>query len=201
MEQLTEFQLDALKEICSIGAGNAATVISQMAKRKIDMSFPNIEIIPAEKIIDNIGRPQEVIAGVYCKTVGDFSSGFLLTFSKESAFILVDILLNRHIGKTKALGELEKSALQEMGNIIIGAFVNALSKIVNRPFFISVPKIAFDITRSVFDFLLIELVKIVEKAIVMEIVFYDVSKTIHGKFFILLDIESLEFLFSAIKLK
>ncbi|MFH8039150.1 MAG: chemotaxis protein CheC [Candidatus Aenigmatarchaeota archaeon] len=198
---LDELQLDTLKEICSMGAGYAITAISRMVKRKISMSVPHISIVPTEKLITTISTPQELVVGVYSKILGELSGGMLITFPRNSAFSLVDILLNRTVGETKILEELEKSVLQETGNIVINSFVNVLSKMVDRKLFVSVPKIAFDMAGAIIDFLLIELSKNVEQTIVMEIIFHDIPETISGKFFILPDYGLLEILLSAIAKK
>ncbi len=201
MKKLTEFQLDAIKEICSIGACNAATAISQMVKRKITMSVPEIKLVAIADVSNTMGNPQSLVAGVYSKILGELSGGFLLTFPRESAFTLCDVLLNKPIGETKLLRELDKSALQEAGNIIAGAFVSALSKILTKNLIISVPKFAFDMAGAIIDFILIELAEIAEQAVVMEIVFADIPETIQGKFFILPDPTSLEILLSAVETK
>lgn len=199
MGRLTELQLDALREICSIGAGNAATAVSQMVNRRITLSVPAIRLVPITEAARAIGDPQALIAGVYCKVMGELSGGFILTFPREIAFTLSDMLLNVPAGKTRILDELGKSALQEMGNVVIGAFVAALAKILNKSMLMSVPKFAFDMAGAVIDFILVELAEVAEQALVMEIVFSDVNKTIDGRFFVLADPGSLKILLSVVK--
>lgn len=198
MEQLNEFQMDALREICSISAGNAATAVSKMVNKKIEMSVPEIRLMPVTRVAEAFGNPETLVVGVYCKVLGDLSGGFLLTFPRESACALCDLLLNKKTGETKILGELDKSALSETSNIIAGTFVGALAKIMNKAMLISVPRFAFDMVGAIIDFMLIELAEVAEYAVVLEIVFCDVPETVKGKFFILPDPGSLKLLMAAV---
>lgn len=38
--QLSKYELDALKEVVNIGAGNAATALSQLIKQRVSMAMP-----------------------------------------------------------------------------------------------------------------------------------------------------------------
>ncbi len=181
-----------------MGSGHAATAISGMVKRKMTMSIPNIKLVPIGQVSAVIGNPEMLVAGVYCKIMGGVSGGFLLMFPRESAFGLCDILLSKERGTTKLLDEIDKSALQETGNIIAGAFVSVLAKVMRRNLFISVPKFAFDMAGAIIDFILIELAEAADQAVVLEIVFSDVPQTISGKFFILPDPGSLKLLLEAV---
>ena len=54
---LSPMQLDALREIGNIGAGNAATALSQIINRKIDMSVPRLNILPLSEVPGPIMHP------------------------------------------------------------------------------------------------------------------------------------------------
>ena len=197
--RLNQEQKDALMEIVSIGAGNAATAISRLVNRQITLSVSTIQLMPVTEASQAMGDPQALVAGVYCKISGELAGGFLLTFPGETAFVLTDILLGEPAGKTKTLDDLGRSALQETGNIIIGAFVAVLADIAHKNMLTSAPKFAFDMAGAVIDFILAELAEVAEQALVMELVFFDVKKTINGKFFILADPGSLKLLLSVVE--
>ncbi|MCB4791134.1 MAG: chemotaxis protein CheC [Elusimicrobia bacterium] len=199
MKKLTDLQVDTLKEVCGIGIGNAATAVSQMLKRKINMSLPKLQLVPINETAKVIGDTQTLVVGIYCKMLGDMAGGVLMTFSCESANNLVHILLNKKTDNlNRPLDELEVSALKEMGNIIAGAFVNALVKMINKDVLISVPKYAFDMMGAVIDLILIELAEVADSAVVLEIVFDDNEKEIKGNFFILPDPGSLKLLLDTV---
>jgi chemotaxis protein CheC len=134
-----------------------------------------------------MGGGNLMIVGVYNRILGDMQGGFLLTFPIESAYALADILLKKGMGQTKEIDEMDKSALEEAGNQITWAFINALSKMTNLEFSLSVPRMAVDMAGAIIDFILIELVEVAEYAMVLEILFNDVPETITGKFFIIPD--------------
>ena len=190
--------MDALKEICSISAGNAATAISKMVRKKIEMSVPEIKLVPVTQVASIMGGSEALVVGVYCSIIGELSGEFLLTFPRESAFALSEKLLSKKTGETKLLEELERSALEETGNILAATFVNALAKIIGKDLLISVPRLAYDMAGAIIDFVLIELAEVAEYALVLEIVFHDIPETVRGKFFILPDPRSLELLVSTI---
>ena len=84
--ELTEKQLDALRELGNIGAGNAATALSQLLGKKVTMSVPKIDIIPIERVPNLMGEPDALVVGVYLRILGDVLGSLLLTFPRESAF-------------------------------------------------------------------------------------------------------------------
>lgn len=198
--QLTELQLDALKEMCNIASNTAAAALSIILDKKISMKVPQVKVMPIESATDAIGSPTTLVAGVYARIIGDFTGGLLLTFPREDAIVLVDVLLEKKT-KSYTLSELDVSAIQEIGNIISGAFVNAIAKIIDKTLLISVPKVSFDMLGAIVDFILIELTQSTEQALILEIEFEDVPKTIAGHFFILPDSTSMQLLINSIKIK
>ena len=68
-KNLTSFQLDALREVSNIGAGNSATALSMLLGTKIDMSVPNMNIIEFDELFNNY-KENEVVA-VLVKVLDD----------------------------------------------------------------------------------------------------------------------------------
>ena len=195
----SDIQVDAIREICSIASGTAASALSQVLNKKITMKVPEIRIVPIEVATEIMGDPDSIVAGVYSRLLGDFSGGLLLTFPREDVIMLVGKLTGNEV-KVHSLSELDVSAVSEVGNIISASFVNAISKIINKTILISVPKLAFDMLGAIVDFILIELAENAEQALIMKIEFEDVPRTISGHFFILPNPGSLDMLLDSIKL-
>jgi chemotaxis protein CheC len=196
---LSEMQIDALKEICNIAANNAASALSEILHKRINMKVPQLKVIPIEKATETMGDPSTLVAGVYSKIIGHFNGGLMLTFPRNDAILLVDKLLG-HKENSHTLSELDVSAVQEIGNIISASFVNAIAKIIDKTLLISVPKVAFDMLGAIIDFILIELTQTAKEALILEIAFEDVPKTVAGHFFILPDSGSMDLLISSIKI-
>lgn len=152
---LTDFQLSAIQEIGNIGSGHAAIALSQLIGRKIMIAVTKAQVVTPEDCHKLISDPDSPITGVQLKVLGDVQGMILLYISREPALILLDVLLNQKIGTTKVLGEMEESALKEMGSILSASYLNAISELTGCALIPSVPKVMFDkagaILESVFE--------------------------------------------------
>ena len=113
IRDLKELQLDALREVENIGAGHAATALSQMTNRRIMISVPKISVTRLEDVADLLGDSNAVVAAILLHMLGDLTGRTLLVFPEPSAKRLCDLLLARPSGKTQTFGELEQSSLKE----------------------------------------------------------------------------------------
>ena len=96
--ELNAFQLDTLKEISNIGAGNAATSLSLMVSKKIDMAVPQVNILPFSKITEIIGGADKEVAGGYMQVDGEWPMGILFLIPKEQVFYFLDMLFGNPEG-------------------------------------------------------------------------------------------------------
>lgn len=195
---LTPVEMDALKEISSIGAGNAATALSQMLNRKIMMSVPNIQVLPIKDVPNVIGGPDTLVAGIYTRLLGDVFGSVLLTFPRESSFALADVLMGHAVGTTKILTKMTRSLLKETGMIVTGAFLTALSRVIKATIIPRVPSLTLDMVGAIIDFILIDLSQEVEYAILIEVQFEEKEANVNGHFFILPNPGSLKLILKAI---
>ncbi|HRU38347.1 MAG TPA: chemotaxis protein CheC, partial [Candidatus Goldiibacteriota bacterium] len=109
-EKLTDFQRDALKELGNIGAGSAATALSQLIGRDVGLDVPRVAIIPVEKIAEKLGAQKKIVAAVYLRVFGEIKARTLLIFPQEKVMLLLDLLMKRELGQTREFGETEQSA-------------------------------------------------------------------------------------------
>ncbi len=149
VRDLKELQLDALKEVENIGAGHAATALSQMTNRRIMISVPEITVTRLEEVAGVLGDPQQVVAAVLLHMLGDLTGRTLLVFPERAALRLCDLLLHRPAGKSVEFGALEQSSLKEAGNILCGAYMNALSSFMGMMLLPSVPTLVVDMSAAV----------------------------------------------------
>ena len=122
---LSPIQLDALREIGNVGAGNSATALSQIINKRIDMNVPNVALVPIEDVPELVGGPDTVVVGVFLRVYGKAPGNILFLLPQKSAFYLVDTLMGREHGTTTKLDPMDVSALKEIGNILSGAYLNA----------------------------------------------------------------------------
>ena len=126
--EITRDQLDALREIGNIGSGNAATALAQFLNHKIDMTVPNASIMDFSEIPELVGGANKTILGIFLKIMGEIHGRFLLMIPEDTAIKMLKTLIpNCEVKTLIKIDELESSCLREIGNIIAGAFLNAMS--------------------------------------------------------------------------
>ena len=121
VRDLKALQLDALREVANIGAGHAATALSQMTNRTIMINVPEVNVRQLEDVADLLGRPDDVVAAVLMHMMGDLTGRTLVLISKPSALQLCDILFRRAPGTTETFGPRAQSGPKEAGNILASA--------------------------------------------------------------------------------
>jgi chemotaxis protein CheC len=144
VRSLKALQLDALREVANIGAGHAATALSQMTGRTTMISVPEVNVRPLEDVPELLGAADSVIAAVLMHMMGDLTGRSLVIFPEPSARMLCDILFRRPDGTTGAFGEMEQSGLKEVGNILVSAYLTALSDFMGMMLVPSVPSLVVD---------------------------------------------------------
>lgn len=143
-------QLDALREVANIGAGHAATALSQMVNTRIMVDIPEIRIVKLEDVGELIGRPDEIVSAVMMQLLGDVTGRTVQIFPWKTAVQLTSTLLRRErVARPEDFGELEQSALREVGNILVGAYINALSELMGLMLIMSPPAITIDTAQAV----------------------------------------------------
>ncbi|MEO5511239.1 MAG: chemotaxis protein CheC [Longimicrobiales bacterium] len=150
IRQLDAAQLDAMREIANIGAGHAATALSQMTNKIIMIEVPEVSIVPLEQVDRMLGEPDEVMAAVIMKVLGDLTGRTLQVFPGAAASTLAALLLGGdEPAFPDAFDESHQSALKEVGNIIVGAYLNALSEFTGKLLIMSVPGFAIDMAGAI----------------------------------------------------
>lgn len=202
VRDLKESQLDAMREVANIGAGHAATALSQMTNRTIMITVPRINIRPLEEACDTVGAPDQVIAAILMHMMGDLTGRALLLFPQSSARTLCDFLMRRELGTTQEFHEMEQSALKEAGNILASAYLNALSDFMGMMLVPSVPSLVIDLSGAVLTSAHLNFGHDREYAFCVETSFRleGASEPLGGHFLLLPDMASLRSIFDAIRL-
>lgn len=201
VRDLKALQLDALKEVANIGAGHAATALSQMTHRRIMISVPRINVSRLEEVPELIGDPQAVVAAVLMHMLGDLTGRTLLLFPESVARRLCDMLLRRPIGTTASFDAIEQSCLKEAGNILSGAYLNALSDFMSMLLLPSVPSLVVDLTAAVLTTTYLNFGHDRDFVFCVETEFnIDSADGLRGHFLLLPDLASLKAIFDAIRL-
>jgi chemotaxis protein CheC len=202
VRDLKESQLDAMREVANIGAGHAATALSQMTNRRIMITVPRVNVRPVEDACAIVGSPGDVVAAILMHMMGDLTGRALLLFPEPSARILCDFLLRRELGTTTTFGVMEQSGLKEAGNILGSAYLNALSDFMGMMLVPSVPSLVIDLSGAILTTAHVNFGHDRDYAFCVETSFRveDAAEPLGGHFLLLPDLASLRSIFDAIRL-
>jgi len=195
---LSPAQLDAMREIGNIGAGNSATALSQLVNKKIDMNVPKVSIIPIEEVPELVGGPDSLIVAVFLRVYGYAPGSILFLLPNQNAFYLVDDLMARPHGSTQVLDDMSISALKEVGNILSGSYLGAFSHFTNIPMLPSIPSLAMDMAGAILNVVILQLGQMGDRAMVIETKFLTQDDSINGHFFLVPDPGSLGTILKAV---
>lgn len=203
-EKITSFHLDVLKEIGNIGAAHAATALSNLLEKKIDMRVPDVKMVSFNEMMELVGGSENVVVGIYLRIEGDVEGSmfFILPIEQANRFIRRLIHDESFDFKTPPYSELGLSAMQEMGNILSGSYLSALSDFTGLKIYPTVPGLSIDMFGAIISIGLIELSQISDTVIVINTSIYEEEisddELIKGHFFLLPEPESFETIFKAL---
>ena len=142
---------DVLREIGNIGAGNAATALATMLNTKVDMTVPKVALVEFSEMGETMGGEEQIMAGIYLSISGDITGSIMFLLEEKSAHELVAKLMGTTADdfvEGQPFSEIEQSALSEIGNIIVGSYLNSLSMLTNLKIIESVPSLAVDMAEA-----------------------------------------------------
>lgn len=148
-DELSSLELDALKEIGSIGTGNAATSLSELIGKLVRIQQPEVRIMGYNEAIEWIGGPEPITAGVLVGMSGQLSGIMLSVQQLDFVNLVLESMMDQHIGDYAELDEIGRSALTEVGNIMISTFINALSGLADIEIDLTVPAFTVDMQGAI----------------------------------------------------
>lgn len=146
-------ELDVLKEVINIGGGHAATSLSQLIEKPVHMTVPVIEMMEYADVYEQIMPEEAVIKAVIIKMMGDAEGVFLFTVDQQVSETIVAMMLPEN---TPYSEDLANSALQELVNILVNSFLNAVMKLMDANLITSVPIIIEDMFGAIMSSVYLE---------------------------------------------
>ena len=193
LEKLEDSQFDVLKEIGNIGAGNATTALATMLNIKVDMSVPNVALLPFVNISSFIGSEEQTVVGILLEIQGDIDGMMMFLFDMKSAHHLVNSLMMRDVHQDENgmadFSEMEMSALNEIGNIVSGSYLSALSGLTGMKMVSSVPALSIDMLGALLSVPAIEFGKYGDKLLMIQSEFGE-DDFVTGYFLLIPELES-----------
>jgi len=202
VRNLSARQLDALREVANIGAGHAATALSQMTDETIMISVPRLAVSGVEELKGLLSASAEPVAAVLLHMVGDLKGLSVLTFSHTSAMRLAELMSRQPAGTFTEVGAYEQSAIQEAGNILSSAYLNALAEFMGMVLLPTPPVLAVGLTHAALADKVRASSGAASVVFVMETEFFlkDRNEPLRGLYFMLPEADSLDQILRAVRL-
>ncbi|MCF3942411.1 chemotaxis protein CheC [Oceanobacillus alkalisoli] len=202
-KSLSSFQFDVLREVGNIGAGNAVTALSQLLNLKIEMAIPSVNVVSFDEMMELIGGPEKKVVAILFRIYGEAPSNVFFVLSVEEAELLIRTMTNNPTYEFKeniSKDSLEFSVLEEVGNIVTGSYISALSDFTHLHLQPSVPHLGIDMAAAVLTYGLIDISQASDYAIVIDskVNSQGTSDVLEGNFFLLPNPGSLQIIFSAL---
>ncbi|MDR1665061.1 MAG: chemotaxis protein CheC [Clostridiales bacterium] len=193
-----DMHFDILKEIGNIGSGNAVTSLAKMLNRKVDMFVPNVNLVEFKDVADFIGGPESTIVGILVSISGDITGIMMFLMKMESAHALVEIVMNGMETSEVWFNEIELSALQEIGNIMVSSYFTSLAGLTSKSFIPSIPYLSIDMANAILSVPAIEFGKVSDRALFIETSFAVDQVNVGGYFVLVPDMPSFKTILSAL---
>lgn len=201
---LSNIQLDVLREIGNIGSGNAATALAKLLNRKVDMNVPRAKILEFKEVSETLGGAELPVVGIMLGMQGDLTGSIMFILHENEAEMLVNMIMKGLMGydmprETGCIfNEIELSALKEIGNILAGSYLTALSTLTNLKIIPSTPDVAIDMAGAILSVPAIEFGKVGDTVLYIETEFVDGDDSVMGDFFLVPDYDTYDVLLKAL---
>lgn len=142
-----EVQLDMLRELATIGIGNATSSLSSLlSDRQVRMEVPSVSLVDIRDVPALMGGEERPLVGIYVSAQDSINLVLLFALSPNSALALVETVTPQD---PDLEGELAQSVLMEIGGLISGAYVNAISSLTGLTILPEPPKLAMDMAGAI----------------------------------------------------
>ena len=192
LTDLNDMHLEVLKEIGNIGSGNAASALSAMLSKPINIEVPKINILEYYTVVASLGGPENLLVSLLFTMTDDVKGMMIFLLQKDFAHMLLNTLLGCELESFNDVGEMELSALKEVGNIMAASYVNAISTLADLRMNISVPDICIDMAGSILSVPAIHFANISDKIIFINDEFNADGQSASSLVLMIPDMESLE---------
>lgn len=193
-DEMNGLGLDLIREIGSIGTGNAATALSSLLEKGVRMTIPDVQILGYNEAIDFLGDPEEIVAAILVKMSGEIKGMMLFILRLDFINEVLSSVMQQKIEDYYQLNVMETSALEEIGNIIISSYINAISTLSDVTINLSVPDIAVNMLGGILSVPMTEFGYETDKLMMISGQFITGGKTLQSDLLLMPDIDSLNFL-------
>ena len=199
-EDLDVIQMDVLREIGNIGAGNAATSLSVMLGQSVDMTLPNVNLLEFNEAHNAVGGAEALTYGVLVPLEGDVTGMIMFLLEKNFAHLILNILMGESFHSFDEMDEIALSAIREVGNILSAAYVNSIAELTGLSIELSVPSVSIDMAGALLSVPIIRFGTIGDKVLFIEENFSSNEESVASHMILFAEIESLNLILSKLGL-
>jgi chemotaxis protein CheC len=190
-DALSDMQADALRETGNIGAGHAATALSQLVGHMVSIDVPTLEVLGVGEVPELFGGPEVLVVGVHIRLLGDMGGSMLFMVERSSALALVDLMHARPIGSARAFGPDEEALVSDVASTLASAYLAAVGRLANISLLPARASSTLDMSGAIMQTVTSDAAMRADVALLLKTRFYDADTSVDAYLFFLLDPASL----------
>lgn len=167
-DDLSPVAIDCLREIGNIGSSYAAGSLSSMLEKPVLMRVPDVSVLEYNKVIDHMGGPEKIITGILVRLSGDISGMIMFLLEESFQNVVLSTFLHTENVNMMTLDETQASVILEMGNIMSGSYINALSMLTSMHIERSVPSMTVDMLGAIMSVPITEFASVGDKVLFID---------------------------------
>ncbi len=191
-DELSPVAIDCRREIGNIGSGSAASSLSEMLGKPIEMKVPNVCVLEYQQIIDTMGGPEKVITGILVRLQGDIKGMMMFLLEDSFAQVVLSTFMSAENVQVTKLDDMQLSVITEMGNIMAGSYLRALGTLTGLTIDMSIPSMTVDMLGAIMSVPIIEFSQVGDKVLFIDDGFAIDGVDIKSNIILIPEMESLE---------
>jgi chemotaxis protein CheC len=189
--KLNDIQLDALREIGNIGSGNAATALSSMIGKPVDVEVQKVSIMSFDECVNQVGGPEEIVSAVLVTLSQDVNGMMLFIQARDFLDILLEALTGTGLASFDDLDDMGRSVIIEIGNIMLSAYMTAISQMTGLTVELSVPSHTVNMAGGVLSAPAVQMAEETDYLLMIHGDFVIDNKEVNSNIFMVPDMKSL----------
>ncbi len=191
-DELSPVAIDCLREIGNIGSGSAASSLSQMLGKPIEMRVPDVCVLEYQQIIDTMGGPEKVITGILVRLQGDIKGMMMFLLEDSFAQVVLSTFMSQEKIELTKLDDMQLSVITEMGNIMAGSYLRALATLTGLTIDMEIPSMTVDMLGAIMSVPITEFAQVGDKVLFINDGFSVDGVDIKSNIILIPEMESLE---------
>ena len=196
---LDEISRDILKEIGNIGTGNAVTALSQMLMHPVDIAVPDLKILKYQEVCSLLDSADELQTGIMVGVGGEMEGMFLFLLSETFTMMVLNKILGEEEREFLNPGEMERSLICELGNIMCGSYINALASVMDLKLEVSVPDVCIDMGGAILSVPLSRFLRVSDDILMIDNLFHLGGESFLGRILFIPEPESLDMMLRSLR--